>query len=308
MLKTTRRIRSPRLTARTGLAALAAGLGLVLAVPAIASEATINDMMGGGGASASSLTTNAAPETTAPAAPAAPTDATAAARTGALGGIRSDAWLKSANAIDHLNVIAARPLPGETCQNVIFDARPYLKTRFEPGAGTRIDLQMSATCLLGFRNDSVDRRLVIRLGESFETMAIAADPQLFTGLVVAPGQQIMIAMRPLPVEKLDIGLEVSGRMISTASRPRSTRPPSPSCGNPCRPQLIRAPTKKPRSPGCAATGACGQPKFWLNTTSHDRARGCAALSRTPAQRTACGEPRGGRPASASQASRPPSSH
>jgi len=122
--------------------------------------------------------------------------------------VRPDAWVVSNEAIGHVNIIVARPLPDETCQNVIFDARPYLKERYEPNDGARIDLKMKSLCLMGLRNDSENRTLVVRLTENLETLAIAPDPQFFSGQEIAPGQQIMLALRPLPVAQLDIGLEV----------------------------------------------------------------------------------------------------
>ncbi|MCF6199620.1 MAG: hypothetical protein L3J67_09540, partial [Hyphomicrobiaceae bacterium] len=48
----------------------------------------------------------------------------------------------------------------------------------------------------------------IRMGESFETLAISPDPDLFTGMVIAPHQQVMIPIRPLRVGVLDIPIEV----------------------------------------------------------------------------------------------------
>ena len=161
----------------------------------------INDMMSDGNAGAASTATTASGEA------AAGVDASAGSAEDPT--VRPDKWVTSKDAMGHLNIIAARPLPGETCQNVIFDARPFLKERHEPQSGSQLNFDMKQLCLMGFRNDSDSKSLVIRLGESLETLAIAPDPQLFSGLVVSPGQQVMIALRPLPVETLDVGLEVA---------------------------------------------------------------------------------------------------
>ncbi len=118
-------------------------------------------------------------------------------------------WVKGKRPIRHLHIIGAHPLPGENCQQVIFDARPSVKSRFEPGSGKPAGFDIKRLCLLGLRNDSDDRAFVIRLGENFETLAISPHPDLFTGMVIEPRQQIMIPIRPLPVGTLKIPVEVT---------------------------------------------------------------------------------------------------
>ncbi|MBI1383812.1 MAG: hypothetical protein GC150_02745 [Rhizobiales bacterium] len=206
-----------RLNLATSLAAIVLALTPVLGTGPVLAQGGINDLISGGGTAGGGETATGGAQqpggaVATPGTGAAATDGSAVTPPtgdGTQGGttLRAEAWIVSKNPMDHLKVIAAAPLDGETCQNVIFDARPYLPTRFEPRAGGQLNFSMNNLCLVGFRNDSDKRRLVIRLGENFSTLAITADPQLFTGLEIAPGQQVLVALRPLPVSSLDIGLE-----------------------------------------------------------------------------------------------------
>ena len=117
--------------------------------------------------------------------------------------------MKGKKPIDHLHIIGAHPLPGENCQQVIFDARPSVKTRHVASATKPVSFDIKRLCLLGLRNGSDSKAFVIRLGEGFETIAISPDPDLFTGMVIEPHQQIMIPIRPLPVGILNVPLEVT---------------------------------------------------------------------------------------------------
>ncbi len=122
---------------------------------------------------------------------------------------QKEVWIKSKKPLDHLHIIGAHPLPGENCQQVIFDAHPSVKTRHLAKTGKSVTFKVDRLCLMGLRNGSDDRSLVIRMGESFETLAISPDPELFTGMVIAPHQQVMIPIRPLRVGVLDIRVEVT---------------------------------------------------------------------------------------------------
>ena len=122
---------------------------------------------------------------------------------------KEEVWVKGKKSIDHLHIIGAHPLPGENCQQVIFDARPSVKSRHEAGSGKPVSFDIKRLCLLGLRNDSDDKSFVIRIGEAFETVAISPDPNLFTGMIIEPHQQIMIPVRPLPVGVLKVPLEVT---------------------------------------------------------------------------------------------------
>jgi len=124
-------------------------------------------------------------------------------------GHQKEVWVKGKKPLDHLHIIGAHPLPGENCQQVIFDAHPSVKTRHVAKTGKTATFKVERLCLMGLRNGSDDRSLVIRIGESFETLAISPDPDLFTGMVIAPHQQIMIPIRPLRVGVLDIPVEVT---------------------------------------------------------------------------------------------------
>ncbi len=182
-------------TARsTGLAAITA-LSLAT-VPVLASD--VNDIIGGSGTATTAKTV--APKVV-------PTPSTTEGGTGAQLD-KQEAWVKHADAINHVQLLAGRPLPNDTCRNVIFDARPSLKKRHSLVSGKNINLNMKDLCLVGFRNDSEKRTLVVRLGEAFETLAIVLDPKLFTGYAIAPGQQITVPLRQLPVPSLNVSVEV----------------------------------------------------------------------------------------------------
>ena len=122
---------------------------------------------------------------------------------------QKELWVKSKKPLDQLQIIGAHPLPSENCQQVIFDAHPSVKTRHQAKRGKTATFHVERLCLLGLRNGSDDRALVIRMGENFESLAISPNPELFTGLEIAPHQQINIAIRPLRVGTLDIPLEVT---------------------------------------------------------------------------------------------------
>lgn len=178
--------------ARTTGFALTTILGLATA-PALASD--VNDIIGGSSNAAKTAKT-ATPKVD----PATTTNGSQLDK--------QEAWVKHADAINHVQLLAGRPLPSDTCRNVIFDARPSLKKRHSLVSGKNIDLNMKDLCLVGFRNDSDKRTLVVRLGEAFETLAIVLDPKLFTGYPIAPGQQITVPLRQLPVPSLSVSVEV----------------------------------------------------------------------------------------------------
>lgn len=122
---------------------------------------------------------------------------------------RKERWIKGKRPIDHFQLISAHPYePGDTCHQIIFDARKPIKRRHEPKNNSAISLNANSTCLLGLRNDSDDRAIAVRLGEEFASLAIVADPEFFTGKVIAPRQQIMIPLRPLSVNRLDVSVEL----------------------------------------------------------------------------------------------------
>ncbi|MEL7543807.1 MAG: hypothetical protein AAGJ70_08525 [Pseudomonadota bacterium] len=168
--------------------------------PSYAQNADVNNIIGGGDSATEQNTPAANAPTPAPATTPSEGDDAAA---------ESKAWVKHKSAINHVQVLAGRPLPSETCRNVIFDARPSLNKRHDVASGKTIALTMKNLCLVGFRNDSEERTLVVRLGEAFSTLAIVLDPKLFTGYPIAPGQQITVPLRQLPVPSLDVSLEVA---------------------------------------------------------------------------------------------------
>ena len=121
---------------------------------------------------------------------------------------KKELWIRGKKPIDHLQIIGAHPLPGENCRQVIFDARPSVKSRFEAKKNKSVRFKLKRLCLLGLRNDSDQQAFVVRIGEALESLAITPDPDLFTGMVLDPHQQIMIPIRPLPVGVLNIPVEL----------------------------------------------------------------------------------------------------
>ncbi len=134
-----------------------------------------------------------------------------------------ESWIRRPDAISHVQLLSGRPLPNESCRNVIFDARPSLKKRHKLQAGQKLRLEIKDLCLIGFRNDDKDRSLVVRLGEAFETLAIVLDPKLFTGYAIAPGQQITVPLRQLPVPSMDVSVEVAWEADLDATQPKVGR-------------------------------------------------------------------------------------
>jgi hypothetical protein len=191
-------------------------VGSCLAGPAMAGsgEDQLNNMISGGGSSGTTVVVPATTETPGNSADsvAVPDD------TGKLAG--GERWVKHASAIKHVQLLSGRPLPNESCRNVIFDARPSLKKRHKLEVGQKLRLKIKDLCLIGFRNDAEDRSLVVRLGEAFETLAIVLDPKLFTGYVIAPGQQITIPLRQLPVPAMDVSVEVAWEADLEAAEPK----------------------------------------------------------------------------------------
>ena len=58
-------------------------------------------------------------------------------------------WVTSEDPLSALRVITVRPLPGESCQNVLFELRPSTRVRHDAAAGEVMSLEMSDLCLLG---------------------------------------------------------------------------------------------------------------------------------------------------------------
>ncbi|RAH97724.1 hypothetical protein DLJ53_28175 [Acuticoccus sediminis] len=127
-----------------------------------------------------------------------------------------EAYPVTDEAVSALRIILGRPLPGETCRDALFDARPLVRTRFEASAGDALALELGGLCLVEFRNDAPDRTLELRVGEDLATLAITADQRLFRGLTLVPNQTTTVPLRHLPVGRLDVPVDVF--WSGTASR------------------------------------------------------------------------------------------
>lgn len=188
--------------ALAGLTGLAAFLALSVPAPA---QSDVNAILGGETptAGAASPGIHAAPFPGA-----AQTSSTPA--TGQAAPIRrsdDERWLTSEHPVKNLSVISVHPLPGEKCQDVLFDIRPSTRVRHSPDIGATLDFDLGELCLLGIRNESDRRTVVVRVGEELKTVAIVSDSRMNSGIALGPGREIMTPIRPLDVKALTVGVE-----------------------------------------------------------------------------------------------------
>ncbi|MCB8837755.1 hypothetical protein [Aurantimonas sp. VKM B-3413] len=113
-------------------------------------------------------------------------------------------WVKSDHPLRNLSVISVQPLPSETCQDVLFDIRPSTRVRHAPEIGGTIDFDLGQLCLLGIRNESDQRTVVVRVGDELRTIAIVSDSRLNSGMALGPGREILVPIRPLDIKALTI--------------------------------------------------------------------------------------------------------
>jgi len=122
---------------------------------------------------------------------------------------RLEAFPVTHEPVSAIRIITGRPLlPGDTCRDALFEARPLVRTRLEATADETVALELDGLCLIEFRNDAPDRPLEIRVGEDLSALAITADQRLFRGLVLVPNQTTSIPLRPLPVGDLPVRVDV----------------------------------------------------------------------------------------------------
>ena len=118
-------------------------------------------------------------------------------------------WVTAENPTGNLRLITIRPLPGETCAQVLLEHRPNQRLRLEPQPGETLQIDMSDLCVLGLRNDAEGRALAIRLGEGLRTIAITSDTRLYAGLTLQPGHEILTPLRPIAMAELTIDVETA---------------------------------------------------------------------------------------------------
>jgi len=145
----------------------------------------------------------------------------------------TERWLAANGPIGALSVISVHPLPGETCQSVLFDMRPSARVRHAAEPGTTLELGLGDLCLFGLRNDSDQRAIAIRLGEELRTVAIGIDSRLHSGLTIGPGHEVLTPIRPLSIEAVGFDVEVvwddlidSGEAVPSAFHVVMTSDPS----------------------------------------------------------------------------------
>ena len=177
------------------LLGLFAGALIAVATMAHADDSDINALIGADDIGTGHATAPAAgPATAAPAGTAASTDA--------------ERWLSPDDPIGALSVITVHPLPGDGCQNVLFDMRPSQRVRHDDSAGEALELDLGNLCLFGIRNDSDNRAIAIRLGEELRTVAIGIDSRLQSGLTIGPGDEELTPIRPLSLDEIRFSVEV----------------------------------------------------------------------------------------------------
>ncbi|MEL6748253.1 MAG: hypothetical protein AAFO79_10630 [Pseudomonadota bacterium] len=196
---------------------VAAALALMVAHVSPAAAQDVNDMINGSETAATgAATTPGAPATTpgATRTPAQPDSGDATQLKG------EKAWIKHALSIAHLDIITARPLADQACRDVIFNAAVPVKTRLSVAAAGTLPVPLDGLCMVSLRNNAADRTLVVRMAEAFETLSIAPHPQLFTGMELAPGQQITVPIRPLSVAALTVGVETVWKADLNTANPK----------------------------------------------------------------------------------------
>lgn len=137
-----------------------------------------------------------------------PGTANEAPAAGAAGAGNAERWLAANDPIGALSVITVHPLPGDGCQNVLFDMRPSQRVRHQAAADATLELGLTDLCLFGIRNDSDDRAIAIRLGEELRTVAIGIDSRLQSGLTIGPGHEVLTPIRPLSLDEVGFAVEV----------------------------------------------------------------------------------------------------
>lgn len=201
-----------------GLLAFCCGLGAVLSglaapLPALAQSADVNAILGGDAPAQSApgdpsgIRPQAFPGASPSPSPANGVGAGQVAPQAAAPRGNDERWVTSDHPAENLAVISVHPLPGESCQDVLFDIRPSTRVRHDVSAGASLDFDLGELCLLGIRNESDRRTLVVRVGEELKTVAIVSDSRLNSGIALGPGREIMTPIRPLDITALTIGVE-----------------------------------------------------------------------------------------------------
>ena len=201
-----------------GLLALCCGLAATIAslaapLPALAQSADVNAILGGDAPAQSApgdpsgIRPQAFPGASPSPSPANGVGAGQVAPQAAAPRGNDERWVTSDHPAENLAVISVHPLPGESCQDVLFDIRPSTRVRHDVSAGASLDFDLGELCLLGIRNESDRRTLVVRVGEELKTVAIVSDSRLNSGIALGPGREIMTPIRPLDITALTIGVE-----------------------------------------------------------------------------------------------------
>lgn len=120
----------------------------------------------------------------------------------------AERWVKGETPTSSLRVIVVRPLPGDTCRDVIFEARVTKSQRMDVTSGQTLDIDLTDLCLLGLRNDAEDRTITLRVGEEFSSISVMSDNRLQAGVALAPGQEILTPIRSLDLDEWAFRVEL----------------------------------------------------------------------------------------------------
>lgn len=131
-----------------------------------------------------------------------------------------EVWVREDSPRHNLHLISGRALAGSNCVKVIFERAPMIEHRHDTSASKTVELDINNLCLLGLRNASEKKEMIVRAGEELRAVAIATTSRLFSGKRFAPMQQIFIPIRPLNVGRLSIKFEVLWADELSAKKPR----------------------------------------------------------------------------------------
>ncbi|MEL6373615.1 MAG: hypothetical protein AAFR04_06570 [Pseudomonadota bacterium] len=120
-----------------------------------------------------------------------------------------EVWIPPRRPIDDLRLTAIYPVANGSCRPIIFRTTETMRTRkLTLKNNSAIALSGRGPCLITLRNASGSRTVVVRIDEAFASVAVAAPPQIYNGLALAPRQTIALALRSAVPAKVVAKLEI----------------------------------------------------------------------------------------------------
>jgi len=133
-------------------------------------------------------------------------------------------WIIDSNPLANLSVISVRPIAEDTCQQVMFEFRQTERNGVVPVADQPLHIDPAKLCLLGLRNNSDTRTLLVKVGERFGTVSVPSDSRIYLGIALAPGQEILVPIRMQDVERWDFPVQALWEDQRDLSQPGSAPP------------------------------------------------------------------------------------